>query len=165
MPTLEIRRARLRPEYAAMTFNYLLGIMLWPVECDARRDFMRTCAAGWKIDLNTAVPGLQSDIELLLNEAIDVSPRESLSQQMRPRLARGERVGLELAKAIAEATWGNPARAGVNQELAGRNDHARTAKAPSRNGCERKDPAKRLARIQVRRPSMGRGLHQPHRGM
>jgi len=114
MPTLEIRRARLRPEYAAMTFNYLLGIMLWPVECDARRDFMRTCAAGWKIDLNTAVPGLQSDIELLLNEAIDVSPRESLSQQMRPRLARGERVGLELAKAIAEATWGNPARARVS---------------------------------------------------
>lgn len=114
MPTLEIRRAGLRPEYAAMTFNYLLGIMLWPVECDARRDFMRTCAAGWKIDLNTAVPGLQSDIELLLNEAIDVPSREFLSQQMRPRIARGYRVGEELAAAIGLATWANPARARVS---------------------------------------------------
>jgi len=114
MPTLEIRRAGLRPEYAAMTFNYLLGIMLWPVECDARRDFMRTCAAGWKIDLNTAVPGLQSDIELLLNEAIDVPSREFLSQQMRPRLARGCRVGLELARAIGNSTWANPSSTRVS---------------------------------------------------
>jgi hypothetical protein len=163
MPTLEIGRAGLRTEYAAMTHNYLIGIMIWEVECDARREFMRTCAAGWKIELNAAVPGLQSDTDLLLNEAIGVQSPEFLSQQMRPRIARGYRVGEELAAAIGLATWANPARASVDQELAGGVDDARTAKAAFRNECERKDPAKRLARIQARRPFMGRPLHQLRR--
>ena len=42
MPTLEITRRGLAPDHASATFDYVLSIMLWPIECEMRREFQRT---------------------------------------------------------------------------------------------------------------------------
>jgi hypothetical protein len=64
MPTLAITRAGLAPAHAVATLDYLLSIMLWPVECDMRQHFLRAAAAHRRAAAAIAVPGIPADLGL-----------------------------------------------------------------------------------------------------
>jgi hypothetical protein len=110
MPTLEITNAGLAPEAAPMTLNYLLGIMIWPAECDARREFLRTLTAQRRRDLFAVAPETADPAEILevMDELASVRSPESLKENMQSRIERGSRVGEEFAAAIGIATWVKP---------------------------------------------------------
>jgi hypothetical protein len=100
MPTLEITRAGFRPEHAMMTRNYLLSIMLWPVECDQRREFMRTCELAVAIDATKAVPGAAGgNAAELAERAFNV--RRPVDHQ--PEIDRRTKIGAQIGEFYATA--------------------------------------------------------------
>ena len=107
MPTLEITRAGLAPQHADATNHYIFSIMLWPVECDARREFQRSCAALRRADAAAAVPGMPADPDLF-RELAEIVPLRILENELMPQYHRGLRVSYFYAAACGIATWGQP---------------------------------------------------------
>jgi hypothetical protein len=106
-PTLQITRAGLRPEHAAATRNYLLSVMLWPAECDARTEFMKTCAAAAAVDAAEAVPGAPLSPELLQHVLQARSPKDHQNEVNR-RITIGAQVGEFYARASQDAEFEQP---------------------------------------------------------
>lgn len=109
MPTLQITRAGLAPEHAAATLDYVTSIMLWPLECDMRTEFQRTCAAGRRAAAAVAVPGLAAEPGLY-SELEDILPPRILKKELQPQLGRGFRVGEFYASACGLTAWERPGK-------------------------------------------------------
>lgn len=104
MPTLEIRRAGLAPEYATATIDYLISVLIWPAECDERVEFMRTCAVGRMAALGAAVPAMLQGIAP--EDLLEAMPSRVLGAWMEPRIYRGAAAGEFYATAVARRELG-----------------------------------------------------------
>lgn len=98
MPTLQITRAGMAPEHAMATCNYLLSLMLWPVECDDRTEFLQTCAAAAAIDAARAVPGAAHSPDLI-EQALRARRPADFQQVIDRRVQLGLQVGEYYASA------------------------------------------------------------------
>lgn len=119
MPTLEITAASFAPEHAAATFDYIRGIMLWPTDCDDRREFYRTAAADRKRRAAAAAPGLPIEPGLH-DDLFDAQPWRVLKPVIMVRQHIGLRVGYFFAAAVGIPTWGTPGKALSVGELLGK---------------------------------------------
>jgi len=101
MPELKITAAGLGVEHARATCDYLLAIMLWPIECDARTEFLRTCSIGSAIEAAKAAPGIGEATALDLAErAFFAAP----PAQHEPEVQRRKYLGLQVGEFFA-AAW------------------------------------------------------------
>lgn len=108
MPTLKITRRGLAPDYLRATFEYLLGVMLWPADEDRRDEYLHTCAAMRHADLAAAVPGAFTAAEMVssLQEAALARAPADWREEMISRLHRGLLVGLYFARCWNRAVTG-----------------------------------------------------------
>jgi hypothetical protein len=88
MPILQIGRGGLSAEHAAATFDYVISVMIWPTECDMRREFQRSCGIARRTEAAAAVPGLPVGGDLF-KEALAAWPPDLLAREARPQIERG----------------------------------------------------------------------------
>ena len=101
MPELEITAAGLEVEHARATCDYLFAVMLWPTECDARTEFLRTRSIVSAIEAAKAAAGIGKATALdLAEQALSAQPP---ARQL-PEIERRSQLGVQVGEFFA-AAW------------------------------------------------------------